>query len=284
MTACHVLGGAFATAVQGCLFIVTIAVLTFKFKKEQTDKGTKARTVYQFCFDSSKNMAGSAWTHVANLGCAMVLGGREGASGDSSDACAWYWIEIMLDTTVGVAVEYFLLEGLIRLCSASGLSIDVASGKYYDGAFAVKNIKWQSYFTQLAAWLTVVTGMKFVMVFAMLQLASPLQAVAQLLLSPFEASAQAKLFMVMVLTPGVMNSVQFWLVDNIFCHAKEEAARPQMRAREASEDPDRVGAPYEEFPMTGKWCAERRFGDGRAYVRLLVCRVECTGGWRLALR
>jgi len=58
-----------------------------------------------FCLDSSKQIAGAGWIHVANMFCAMILG----KVAKRGDQCEWYWIEIMLDTTLGVAVEYYLL-------------------------------------------------------------------------------------------------------------------------------------------------------------------------------
>eukprot|EP00929_Paragymnodinium_shiwhaense_P096450 TRINITY_DN58032_c0_g1_i1.p1 TRINITY_DN58032_c0_g1~~TRINITY_DN58032_c0_g1_i1.p1 ORF type:complete len:222 (-),score=34.79 TRINITY_DN58032_c0_g1_i1:112-777(-) len=210
---CMVLSGAFAFFVQGLLGVVSISVLAYKYHRDPA-----GRSPYQFCLDSSKQLAGAAWLHVLNLAFAMVLEkGREG------DQCAWYWIEIMIDTTIGVAVEYYLLKLLVRsvsLCSRD-LADKVVSGQYVDedGKFMLCSYIWQ-----MCAWLVVVSGMKCIMVAMMLASATGLEAVALVILHPFLLNPQLKLLVVMIFTPAVMNSLQFWLVDNIFVHSKPTKA------------------------------------------------------------
>merc|ERR1719464_2518867 len=74
----------------------------------------------------------------------------------------------------------------------------------------------ETYAKQLAAWLLVVSGMKVAMVALMLVLAASIYEYSSLLLSPLESDPTAKLVVVMIVTPCVMNGVQFWLQDNIF--------------------------------------------------------------------
>merc|ERR1719221_2259642 len=101
---CAVLPGLFGVLVQGLLFGFSVAVLGLKFWRDSS-----GRTARQFALDSSKQIAGAGWTHCLNLLCAWVLG-RLTAEGDQ---CAVYWIEIMVDTTIGVAVEFYLLQLLL---------------------------------------------------------------------------------------------------------------------------------------------------------------------------
>lgn len=212
MAECHVLEGVFGLLVQGVLFLISIGVLAYKFKLDPA-----GRTPTQFILDSSKQIAGAGWTHVLNLMCAVVLH----RATESGDQCAWYWIEIMVDTTLGVAVEYFLLQALVRAIGyiSEEAAHEVTSGKYVDGE---GNFRVGSYFRQLGAWLIVVTGMKLSMLGLLLVGRVPFQALAGFVLAPFLANEHLKLIMVMIVTPGVMNSLQFWLVDNIFVHAKSD--------------------------------------------------------------
>lgn len=195
------------------LFALSTAVLGLKFWRDAS-----GRTAGQFALDSSKQIAGAGWTHFLNLLCAWALG-QSIARGDQCDV---YWIEIMLDTTLGVAVEFYLLQLLlfvVRKTLGATASASCASGNYFDssGVFLLGG-----YTLQLCFWLLVVTGMKCAMVFLMVLGAPLLQPVAAWLLAPALHRPLLKLLIVMILTPGVMNALQFWLVDNIFVHAREE--------------------------------------------------------------
>merc|ERR1712039_1027919 len=78
-----------------------------------------------------------------------------------------------------------------------------------------------SYIKQLLYWLIIVSGMKFSMVCLLMAGAEPFQFASMTVLRPFFSNPNLKLLVVMILTPGIMNAVQFWLVDNIFVHAKK---------------------------------------------------------------
>lgn len=210
MMECGVLGGGYAIFVQGLLFIVTVLVLVYKYKVSPA-----GRTPTQFILDSSKQMAGAGWLHVMNLGFAIVLKARK-----TSDECTWYWLEIMVDTTIGVAIEYYLLRAFVWFVQAAksrDAAEEITSGVYVDGAG--RFLLW-SYFMQLSTWLLIVTGMKIVLVLMLVMFSGILIPVAEAVLHPFMEYAALKLLVVMILTPMVMNSLQFWLVDNIFIHAR----------------------------------------------------------------
>jgi len=96
--------------VQIILGCCCASVLAYKCYHDKSGRG-----VVRFCFDSSKNFGGAFWMHIANLLVAGVLGSWQSGRGGSeeTDPCQWYWIEIMMDTTLGVFVEYKLLEALL---------------------------------------------------------------------------------------------------------------------------------------------------------------------------
>uniref|UniRef100_A0A7S4VM75 CBM20 domain-containing protein n=1 Tax=Alexandrium monilatum TaxID=311494 RepID=A0A7S4VM75_9DINO len=282
--------GPFVQAALGCM---CVGVLAYKCSIDKSGRGT-----VRFIFDSSKNFAGAAWMHVANLMVAGLLG-REASS--EGDACQWYFIEIMIDTTLGVYVEYKLLETLLlTLKNAGGLQaqlaemieapcitipdkedIEAASPTKEDteGAspseedtktaagkgdkaspllehsksegeagndmmvvfhkwskellFLLSHLDKPRYAAQLTSWLVIVTGMKFVMVSLMMVLSPQLQAVAGFVLAPLQ-DPSVKLVMVMILTPGVMNAVQFWLQDNIFVDVAQWHEKQQLALEMAS--------------------------------------------------
>lgn len=204
---CTLLPGAYGVFVQGLLFVVSVGALVAKKKREDMLLRLEARTWSTFVLDSSKQLAGAAWVHVVNLVCAWFLGMHFEASG-----CDWYWVNIMLDTTLGVAIECILLWVLTEAFEWATFNMGTfRSGEYKDEAGRFVPAK---YLAQLAVWLFCVTFMKLLMFFVMLSLHMPLQLLAELFLAPFLGFPQGKLLVVTVVTPCIMNAVQLWLTDS----------------------------------------------------------------------
>ncbi|CAE7259835.1 Stimate, partial [Symbiodinium pilosum] len=189
--------------VQLLLFFCCVGTLVVKKVKE----GPR-RTWFQFGLDSSKQFLGAGWIHVMNLLCATIMGNRMG----EGDECEWYWLNIMLDTTLGVWVEYILLRVLTEaLDSLLGEGAqDFRTGIYWrNGEFQVI-----MYVKQLVVWLCIVSFMKLAMVVLMILLAKPLTLAARTVLNPFLEKPELKLIIVMIATPMIMNAFQFWVTDN----------------------------------------------------------------------
>merc|ERR1719433_627883 len=129
-----------------------------------------------------------------------------------SDGCDWYWINIMLDTTLGVGIEYFILQLLTGCLEKATRHQGIfRSGEYRDIQGRFIPVK---YVSQLAVWLLCVTGMKAVMVMLMIVLRPVLLAAARLFLGIFRSDPKIELVVVMIVTPCCMNALQFWLTDN----------------------------------------------------------------------
>lgn len=56
----------------------------------------------------------------------------------------------------------------------------------------------------------------------MVVLAFPLHKIADFVLTPFNAVPQVKLVVVMIFTPFIMNTFQFWVTDNFIKKQKDE--------------------------------------------------------------
>merc|ERR1712118_584692 len=134
----------------------------------------------------------------------------------TGDECEWYWMNIMVDTTLGVGVSALLLclfaKRIVSKLGNEGAK-DFKSGEYRDER--TNQIVKAKYFKQLVVWLMVVSVMKVIMLLFMLIAQYPLQAFAGTVLQPFMNHPNFKLLVVMIVTPLIMNSLQFWLVDNI---------------------------------------------------------------------
>lgn len=220
MKDCIVLPGLQGLLVQFLLFCCCVGTLVVKKVRE----GPR-RSWFQFGLDSSKQFLGAGWIHVMNLLCATIMGTHM----SEGDECEWYWLNIMLDTTLGVWVEYMLLriltEALDMLLGEGGQ--DFRSGNYWrNGEFQVI-----MYVKQLIVWLSIVSFMKLAMVVLMILLAKPLTMAARTVLNPFLEKPMLKLLVVMIATPMVMNAFQFWVTDNF------------IKKSDSSEDPGSISAP-----------------------------------------
>lgn len=223
---CTVLPGLFGALVQCLLFVTCVVVLVHKKSRDTT------RTWLEFGMDSSKQIIGAGWIHFLNLVFAKKLEMHL-----TGDQCEWYWVNIMVDTTLGVGVEYVLLACIMYVLKAwlGAGAADFETGTYYkhsNGSF-----DYGMYLKQLVVWLVVVTGMKVSMLVLMVIAAVHFLTIAHLVLVPFEASDELKLLVVMIATPVVMNAFQFWVVDNIIkkkIHEEEERQPPDGDGRKPS--------------------------------------------------
>lgn len=219
------------------LFAFVVIGLIVKKMREKS-----SRTWKEFILDSSKQMVGASWLHVLNIVFSFALHHLGG------DECSWYWIHITVDTTLGVLVNYqlhYLIYRVIvpKYCSPT-MAADFKSGDY--GLLAGK-VQWGKYFRQLFVWLFIVSVMKCTMVLIMLVGHVPLIAIATWVLSPFRKNAELKLMIVMVITPLIMNMVQFWITDS-FTKKKPVATAESKPQKHPDANPDSVA--YEEVPLT----------------------------------
>lgn len=226
---CSLLPGIYGLVMQGLLFGCACAVLVCKQVAE-----TPRRLWLSFLLDASKQLTGAGWIHVLNMLFAVQLHRFLNAG----DECLWYWLHIVVDTTLGVAVEYALLE-LLSACLRRGLGDAAAEefqgGHYYEDVHGGASMfRWRRYGKQLALWLSVVTLMKLIVVAFLLALRHPLVFIAGAALSPLDQNPMSKLAVVMIATPLCMNALQFWLVDGFLKQQEVGGGGAEMLRRDAA--------------------------------------------------
>eukprot|EP00397_Hematodinium_sp_SG-2012_P017985 GEMP01018406.1.p1 GENE.GEMP01018406.1~~GEMP01018406.1.p1 ORF type:complete len:263 (+),score=38.83 GEMP01018406.1:23-811(+) len=228
---CTVLSGPFSYLMQGIL--LCLVVLTLVFKKIRENRKLKSqRTWREFALDASKQAIGSGWVHILNLLFAMSLERRL----QTGDECAWYFINIVIDCTLGVFAAKLWLNLLLRIKNSTlseERAADLEPGNYYDSAIddEVKTINKGRYIKQLAMWLVVVSLMKLSMLVVMLTMCAPLQVISSFILQPVIGSPKLELIVVMCITPFLMNALQFWLFDNFL--KKKEKPFDVLEARDS---------------------------------------------------
>jgi hypothetical protein len=112
---CELLPGVFGFAVQVVLALIVVCTLVYKKSLDKVP-----RTWQEFGLDSSKQVfgersspptplpctTGSGIIHALNILFAFELNAFNKGDGD---ACGWYWLNIVIDCTLGVGVNYLLL-------------------------------------------------------------------------------------------------------------------------------------------------------------------------------
>lgn len=243
---CSVLGGEFALLMQGGLFFVTCSVLVWKKYVENGD-----RTWFEFGLDSSKQIAGAGWAHAANLLCAVIF--AEELTG--VDGCTWYAANIIIDTTLGVGVEYALLEGvkwLLKRFEFKAAEELLEQGSYWGKGVrnSEREFRFANYACQLVEWLFIVTLMKISMV-ALMQTFPVLIYAINALFNSLAHMPRVKLFVVMICIPMMMNTFQFVITDNFIKKkprqetsssfmALSESERERCNPRLVEEDPQQA--------------------------------------------
>lgn len=204
---CRLLPGWFGFFTQIILLSVSLLVLVGKKTLDHSD-----RTWFEFGLDSSKQVFGSVWVHLLNLWVSVKLSHKSGG-----DACDWYWVNIVVDCTIGTLIEYGLF-GLFMSVLKGERKSDFDSGVYFQNG----NVCLRRYWKQLGLWLFVCTVMKLCVVEGMRKGKRVLLSLAGFLLTPFSTNMHAKLMVVMIVTPCVFNSFQLWVVDNLIKKKSEK--------------------------------------------------------------
>mmetsp|Transcript_69217 Transcript_69217/g.184477 ORF Transcript_69217/g.184477 Transcript_69217/m.184477 type:complete len:234 (+) Transcript_69217:81-782(+) len=189
--------GSFGFLVQFILAFLSFSALIFKRYYEEP-----RRSVNIFKFDAAKNGLGATLAHFINIFFAERLAGAT-----ESDPCAWYFIQILTDTTIVVLLNFLLLR-FLESYAAKEFNLDITSGDYGDPP------SWRRWAIQTSLWLSVVIVCKVLVMGLVLIFETPLGELGQLVLSPLCFNPHLELFIVVVLLPLLLNAFQFWVVDN----------------------------------------------------------------------
>lgn len=122
---CHLFSGPFHILAQ--LLLGVSSLLMFLLLKGDSLKGKSNRSTTRFWLDTSKQLCGALWMHAMNIIVAYILGTSVHAFRED-DPCEWYLIEIMIDTTLGVYVEYQVLQTIVSLRYRGGPLQELANG------------------------------------------------------------------------------------------------------------------------------------------------------------
>ncbi|PWN24489.1 hypothetical protein BDZ90DRAFT_212407, partial [Jaminaea rosea] len=204
---CRLLGP-FALVVQALMGILVVGTLVWKRQRERPRRPWKI-----WLLDITKQMLGQLFVHTLNV----LLSNFVANVGDENP-CSLYFLNILVDTTAGVAIIYATLRATTHfLTTVMGLK-GCVSGQYTDGT---KRGRGKASRPRLSYWSKQL-GMYFFALFIMKVIVTLLFvlfpflfALGRWLLGLFGEAKNVQVLFVMCIFPLLMNTMQFWLVDSL---------------------------------------------------------------------
>jgi len=197
---CQLLGPT-ALVVQALMGILVVLSLVYKRHREKPKRPWRI-----WLFDVSKQVVGQMFVHGVN-----VLISDLGSHHSAGNACVYYFLNILIDTTIGVAIIYLILRLLTHILSDRANLKGFESGQYGNPpSFAF-------WLRQAAVYVLSLTSMKLFVV-GLFALYPGILKIGEWLLSWTRTGDGKDAFQVIVtmgLFPIIMNILQFWLIDSI---------------------------------------------------------------------
>ncbi|KZP00224.1 hypothetical protein CALVIDRAFT_476304, partial [Calocera viscosa TUFC12733] len=197
-SSCSLIG---PTAIVVQLLMGALVLLSLVYKRHRE---RPKRAWWIWAFDVGKQVVGQASVHVSNI----VISWVGASNGDEGNACAWYLVNILVDTTLGVGLIYVALHGLTNLLSDRLAIPGLVSGEYGYPP------KWSYFLRQLVVYLLALAFMKLI-VLGLFALVPEVTRIGDWMLEWTASNWALQVILVMGIVPITMNVLQFWLIDSI---------------------------------------------------------------------
>ncbi|KAG5732909.1 Transmembrane protein 110, partial [Termitomyces sp. T112] len=196
---CQLLGPT-ALAVQAALGVFVLLSLVYKRHREPIKRPWAI-----WVFDVSKQVAGQMFVHGANVLASDII-----SDYTSGNACVFYFLHILLDTTLGVGIIYLILHALTNIITRKLKWEGFESGVYGTPP------SFKYWARQAAVYVLALTTMKIVVIIIIVTVPGIFD-VGEWLLSwtRIGSGDYVQVIFVMGIFPIVMNVLQFWLIDSI---------------------------------------------------------------------
>ncbi|KAI8926283.1 vacuolar membrane protein-domain-containing protein [Entophlyctis helioformis] len=221
----------FAIVVQVLLATIALGSLFIKRWRERPQ-----RPLLVWAMDTSKQALAASMVHFVNVFVSSISGiDAEGREGRSTNPCVWYFLNLGLDTTIGVGILYVFLKGCTPLPRHSrSRTWSRASTATHHGAWllcfslhlsASRSLnnrailqrghdRFGPWIKQLTLFITAWFFVKLSIVIA-LEVFPIFGILGVWILSPLAATGDPRLqvIVVMLVFPLIMNIIQAWLID-----------------------------------------------------------------------
>ncbi|RXW25423.1 hypothetical protein EST38_g410 [Candolleomyces aberdarensis] len=176
-----------------------------RFRHEATGTFTTRRLIEFRLFDVSKQVFGQMFVHGLNVLISGVI-----SDATSGNACVSYFLNILIDTTLGIGIIYGVLHALTFLFSEKLGLKGFESGVY-------GNPPSLNYWCrQAATYVVALTAMKLAVILLLVLFPGIFKIGEWLLSWTWTGDGDAlQVVFVMGIFPIAMNVLQFWLIDSI---------------------------------------------------------------------
>lgn len=203
---CTVIENEFDFVVQGILGVCAFCVLLLKRQFEHPLRPTMV-----WLYDTTKQGVAALFVHFFNVAAARILPSTTTSTlktpYGSADECDFYFINFMIDVTLGVFFIYGFLVFFMKIARCLKLEIR-ETGDYGSPP------KSKEFLKQLTVFSLVVIISKIVLLIIEIQFSNEMDAAGVFVFGGFDLGPRTKLMLVMVIGPLVMNALQFWVIDN----------------------------------------------------------------------
>lgn len=229
---CQLLGPVSIT-IQVALGAIAVFSLLIKRNYEHP-----RRKLIVWCYDAGKQVSGALGIHFLNLGLSILKRRRRnffhqlsrkttlGDNGDNGsnedDECDWYFLNLLLDTTIGIPILWIAFVSIEGICMYFKVE-NIESGNYFPSKEARATIgdtkEHKPLFRAFLKQLMVFTGglaiMKLI-IFLLLNFSEEFGYwFANRLLGWSDPWPNFQIFLVMFVSPILLNCFQCFCVDNI---------------------------------------------------------------------
>uniref|UniRef100_A0A060T2D2 ARAD1C27874p n=1 Tax=Blastobotrys adeninivorans TaxID=409370 RepID=A0A060T2D2_BLAAD len=197
---CELLGP-FALVVQGSLGLIAVLSLVVKRNYEHPP-----RPWWIWFFDVLKQVIGAGCLHFLNL-LQSIIFSNSGEPDLDKNPCTWYFLNVLLDTTIGVPVLWFFLYFVHSAAYRFGVR-QIVSGQYGHPP------KWIPFFKQALLYLVALVSMKLLL-YLFVWWMPMIDDLGNFLISWSNFDARVQVAFVVLIFPLIMNTLQYYLVDSI---------------------------------------------------------------------
>jgi hypothetical protein len=224
----------FTSFVQFLLCAIALGSLFIKRQRE-----VPRRKLFTWFLDVSKQGFGAVYAHVLNMIISGVIVHHVRGSNELKDQCAWYATMYVMDTVMGLLICIYFLNLLDRLADYFDWSQLKNTGVYIGS----HNERLETWGWQLFAWFVILTLEKAILFLLMWIFSAQLSVIAGIVFKPLEGNIKFELLFVMILFPGVLNIIWFWITDHFLkadgshtaAHEKDPEDSKQTSLLEVSE-------------------------------------------------
>ncbi|KAI9483798.1 MAG: vacuolar membrane protein-domain-containing protein [Benjaminiella poitrasii] len=207
---CQLMDG-FGIFIQLCLATVAFSTLIFKRQREKPQ-----RPIRIWALDVSKQLAGGVMIHSLNV-VAAVFFGIKPEEGVKANPCVWYFLNILVDTTLGIGILWLILTGFKYILSNKLQLTGFQSGVYGEPPLTEQLKKWAK---QLCVYIVSLIIMKIIVI-GLFHICPWIADFGDWVLRWTVGNYKLQVVFVMLIFPLIMNIMQFWVIDTFIKHKSD---------------------------------------------------------------